>query len=47
MFRSKVTKHTAGDEDLVVQLLNILSLVNRDSMLAEGTILAGGMYQIK
>lgn len=31
----------------MVQLLNILSLVNRDIMLEEENILAVGMYQIK
>lgn len=45
MFRSSVTHHTADNEDLVVQLLNISLLVNRDSMLVEGNVLTGGMYQ--
>ena len=39
MFRSWVTHHTAGNEDLVVQLLNISSMMNGDSMMIEG------MYQ--
>lgn len=47
MFRNRVTYHTAGSEHLVVQLLNILSLLNRDTMLAEGNVLAGLMYQMK
>lgn len=45
MFRSWVTQHTTSNEDLMVQLLNIALLVNRDSMLAEGKVPARGMYQ--
>lgn len=45
MFRSWVTYHTAGNKDLVVQLLNISLSVNGDSMLVEGNVPAGGVYQ--
>lgn len=46
-FRSGITYHTVGNEHLVVQLLNVLSPMNRDAMLVERNVLAGSMYKIK
>lgn len=39
MFRSWLTHHTAENEDVAIQSLNIPSLVNRESMLVEGNVL--------